>query len=88
MPSIARSIHLVLSVLLVAGLVVQVFLAGLGVFRSAESFATHRTARCHRRTGHLSGLPARPPGVPCEHDRQQQDEEDTGLIAATGRGVP
>jgi hypothetical protein len=42
MPSIARSIHLVLAVLLVAGLVVQVFLAGLGVFRSAESFLTHR----------------------------------------------
>ena len=42
MQSIARSIHLVVAVLLVAGLVVQVFLAGLGVFRSAESFATHR----------------------------------------------
>ena len=42
MQPIARSIHLVVAVLLVAGLVVQVFLAGLGVFRGPESFATHR----------------------------------------------
>jgi hypothetical protein len=40
--SIARSVHLALAWLLVAGLVVQIFLAGLGVFRGAASFATHR----------------------------------------------
>jgi hypothetical protein len=40
--SIARSVHLALAWLLVAGLLVQIFLAGLGVFRSATSFATHR----------------------------------------------
>jgi hypothetical protein len=38
----ARSIHLVLAVLLAAGLVVQIFLAGLGVFAGASNFATHR----------------------------------------------
>ena len=42
MRSIARSVHLALAWLLVAGLVVQIFLAGLGVFRGAASFATHR----------------------------------------------
>ena len=42
MRSIARTIHLVVAWLLVAGLVAQVFLAGLGVFSSATSFATHR----------------------------------------------
>ncbi len=42
MRSIMRWIHLVVAWLLVAGLLVQVFLAGLGVFRGAASFATHR----------------------------------------------
>jgi hypothetical protein len=42
MRSIARSAHLVVAVLLVAGLLVQIFLAGLGVFRGPESFANHR----------------------------------------------
>ena len=42
MRSIARSVHLVLAVLLVAGLAVQIFLAGLGVFRGPASFETHR----------------------------------------------
>lgn len=42
MKSIARSAHLVVAWLLVAGLVTQIFLAGLGVFRGPESFATHR----------------------------------------------
>jgi hypothetical protein len=42
MRSIARTIHLVASWLFVAGLVAQVFLAGLGVFSSAASFVTHR----------------------------------------------
>jgi hypothetical protein len=42
MRSIARTIHLVVSWLFVAGLIAQVFLAGLGVFSSAASFATHR----------------------------------------------
>lgn len=42
MRSIARSAHLVVAWLLVAGLVVQIFLAGLGVFRGPESFLTHR----------------------------------------------
>jgi len=37
-----RTVHLVVAWLLVAGLVVQIFLAGLGVFRGAASFATHR----------------------------------------------
>jgi hypothetical protein len=39
--SIARSVQLALAWLLVAGLLVQIFLAGLGVFRVAASFATH-----------------------------------------------
>lgn len=38
-----RPIHLALVVLLVAGLVVQVFLAGMGVFDGAANFATHAT---------------------------------------------
>ena len=42
MRSIARSAHLVVAWLLVAGVVVQIFLAGLGVFRSPEAFANHR----------------------------------------------
>lgn len=42
MRSIARSVHLVLAWLLVAGLMTQIFLAGLGVFKGPESFATHR----------------------------------------------
>ena len=39
---IARPIHVVVAWLLVAGLLVQVFLAGLGVFDSSSVFATHR----------------------------------------------
>jgi hypothetical protein len=39
---IARPIHVVVAWLLVAGLLVQVFLAGMGVFDGAPSFATHR----------------------------------------------
>ncbi len=39
----APTIHLVLAWLLVAGLVVQIFLAGLGVFAGASSFALHRS---------------------------------------------
>ena len=39
---IARTVHLGLAWLLVAGLVVQIFLAGLGVFAGASNFATHR----------------------------------------------
>lgn len=39
---IARPIHLVASWLLVAGLLVQVFLAGMGVFAGTRNFATHR----------------------------------------------
>lgn len=42
MRSIARTAHLVVAWLLVAGLIVQVFLAGLGVFRGASGFAMHR----------------------------------------------
>ena len=42
MRSVARTAHLVVALLLVAGLVAQIFLAGLGVFRSPESFLTHR----------------------------------------------
>jgi hypothetical protein len=42
MRSVARSIHLVVAWLLVAGLVTQIFLAGLGVFRGPANFATHR----------------------------------------------
>ena len=39
---IARTAHLVLAWLLVAGLVVQIFLAGMGVFAGASNFTTHR----------------------------------------------
>lgn len=42
MRSIARTVHLTLAWLLVAGLIVQVFLAGLGVFKGPASFANHR----------------------------------------------
>ncbi len=42
MRSVARSAHLVVAWLLVAGLVIQVFLAGLGVFSDPASFETHR----------------------------------------------
>ncbi|MDQ2935384.1 MAG: DUF6220 domain-containing protein [Chloroflexota bacterium] len=38
----ARTAYLVLAWLFVACLVVQVFLAGMGVFVGAENFATHR----------------------------------------------
>ena len=38
---LARQAHLVLSFLFVGGVVVQVFLAGLGVFDSPSSFQTH-----------------------------------------------
>ena len=41
--SIARRAHLVLAWLLVAGIVVQVFLAGLGVFDDPAFFLTHAT---------------------------------------------
>jgi hypothetical protein len=43
MQSGARVVHLVLSILFIAGLVVQVFLAGMGVFDGPERFETHRT---------------------------------------------
>jgi hypothetical protein len=39
---IARPIHLVVAWLLVVGLLVQVFLAGMGVFDSSSAFVTHR----------------------------------------------
>ena len=39
---IARPIHLVVAWLLVVGLLVQVFLAGMGVFDSFTMFTTHR----------------------------------------------
>ena len=42
MRSMARSAHLVVAWLLVGGLIVQIFLAGLGVFRDPASFDTHR----------------------------------------------
>ena len=42
MRSVARTAHLVVAWLLVAGLIVQIFLAGLGVFRGAASFETHK----------------------------------------------
>lgn len=40
--SIARMAHLVIACLLVAGLAVQIFLAGMGVFAGRSNFATHR----------------------------------------------
>lgn len=39
---VARPIHVVVAWLLVAGLLVQVFLAGMGVFDSSSAFITHR----------------------------------------------
>lgn len=39
---IARPVHVVVSWLLVAGLLVQVFLAGMGVFDTPGDFTTHR----------------------------------------------
>jgi hypothetical protein len=39
--SIARTIHLIAAWLLVACILVQVFLAGLGVFRDPATFRTH-----------------------------------------------
>ena len=42
MRPIARNLYLVLAWLFVALLLVQVFLAGLGVFRSDADFPTHR----------------------------------------------
>ena len=40
--SIARVAHLILALLLVVGVVVQIFLAGMGVFAGSSNFATHR----------------------------------------------
>lgn len=42
MRPVARSVHLVVAWLLVAGPVTRIFLAGLGVFRGPANFATHR----------------------------------------------
>jgi hypothetical protein len=42
MRSIARTVYVVVAWLFVAGLVAQVFLAGLGVFEGPANFATHR----------------------------------------------
>ena len=42
MRQIARTIHLVVAWLVVAGLVVQVWLAGRGVFDTSAGFAPHR----------------------------------------------
>jgi hypothetical protein len=42
MRSIARTIHMVIAWLVVAGLVVQVWLAGRGVFDTSVGFALHR----------------------------------------------
>lgn len=39
---IARPVHLVVAGLLVIGLFIQVFLAGMGVFASATDFQTHQ----------------------------------------------
>ena len=41
--NIARRAHLVVAWLFVAGVVVQVFLAGLGVFDDPRTFITHAT---------------------------------------------
>jgi hypothetical protein len=43
MRSMARTAHLVVAGLLVAGLLTQVFLAGLGVFKDPATFETHRS---------------------------------------------
>ena len=40
---LARQAHLVLSFLFVGGVILQVFLAGLGVFDSPTRFETHAT---------------------------------------------
>jgi hypothetical protein len=42
MRSIARNLHVVVAFLLIAALVVQVWLAGRGVFESPSVFITHR----------------------------------------------
>ncbi len=42
MRSAARTAHLVVAWVLVLGLLAQIFLAGLGVFRGPDSFPTHR----------------------------------------------
>jgi hypothetical protein len=42
MQPLARNAYLVVASLFVAALVVQVFLAGMGVFKGGSSFATHR----------------------------------------------
>ena len=42
MRSIARNLHTVIACVFVAGLVLQVWLAGLGVFQSPTMFDTHR----------------------------------------------
>jgi uncharacterized protein DUF6220 len=42
MRQIARTIHLVIALLVVAGLVIQVWLAGQGVFDPTAGFAAHR----------------------------------------------
>lgn len=42
MRSVARSIHMVVAWLVVAALVVQVWLAGQGVFNPSAGFASHR----------------------------------------------
>ena len=43
MRSIARSLHTVVAVLFVVGLIAQVWLAGRGVFESPTMFDTHRS---------------------------------------------
>ena len=40
--SIARVAYLILALLLVAGVAVQIFFAGMGVFAGSSNFATHR----------------------------------------------
>ena len=42
MTSVGRTVFVVVAVVLTAGLFVQFFLAGLGVFAGAENFAIHR----------------------------------------------
>ena len=43
MRSIARTLHTVVALVFVAGLVIQVWLAGRGVFESPTMFDTHRS---------------------------------------------
>jgi hypothetical protein len=50
MRSVARSIHMVVAWLVVAALVVQVWLAGRGVFDTSAGFAVHRDV------GYMIGL--------------------------------